>query len=379
MGPPCCKPFAKLGLGVYKRVRLPGREYRGREGHAVWLERSSVTALVTALRGLADGHVLSGAELQAATSALLDGQTSPALQAAWLTAWRFRGENADLVTATRAALLHHAEPWPGPKTDVLDTCGTGGDGLETFNVSTAAALVVAAVGIPVVKHGNRGVSGPTGSADLLEALGVPIALTPQAAARCLAETGFTFCFAPAWHPALRTLASLRRELGFRTVFNLVGPLANPARPRWQVVGVGRAEWLDVVAESLRRAERLERAVVVHGVDGSDEISLASETQVRWVVKGQIEAQTWTASDFGLRPVAWDECRAASPAESRQQVEKAWSDADHPAARVVRANAAAALFVRGRAESLAHGAELAGDAIASGRVNELVQRLRSFGV
>jgi anthranilate phosphoribosyltransferase len=334
-----------------------------------------VAALAAALRQLVEGRDLAPSELEAAFTELLTGDVSECLVAAWLTAWRCRGETPACLAAARSALMSASIPWPAQDVAVLDTCGTGGDGQSTFNVSTAAALVVAAAGVPVVKHGNRGFTSPSGSADVLEALGLPIALDPAATLRCLRETGFAFCLASRWHPSVGRVASLRRQLGFRTLFNLVGPLANPARPRWQLVGVGRPEQLDLLAECLRLMDQT--ALVVHGGDGLDEISLTRPTQVRRVAGGAVTAEVWQAADFGLEPVSVAQVRAESIAASVQLVEQACRHVSSPPARLVLANAAAALHLSGRAESLKAGVALGQDLIGDGSVWRLVERLRAF--
>lgn len=334
-----------------------------------------MASLAAALRQLVDGSDLAQAELDAAFAELLSGVVSDVHAAAWLTAWRFRGETPESLAAARSALMRHAVPWPQAVPEVLDTCGTGGDGQGTFNISTAAALVVAAAGVPVVKHGNRGFTSPSGSADVLAAMGLPIALDPAATVRCLTETQFAFCLASHWHPAVGRLATVRRQLGFRTLFNLVGPLANPARPRWQVVGVGRHGQLDLLAECLRTMGQT--AFVVHGGDGLDEISLAGPTYVRRVRAGTVTAEEWRATDFGLEPVSAAQVRADNIAASVRLVEQALRDATSPAARLVLANAAAALHLCGKTDSLKAGVALGQALIGGGSVWTLVERLREF--
>lgn len=337
--------------------------------------RQRLTEFTAALRRLVDGAALERTELEAALTDLLEGRVSDVAAAAWLTAWRCRGETPALLAAARAVLLRLAIPWPAGEAPqaTLDTCGTGGDGQGTFNISTAAALVVAACGVPVVKHGNRGFSSPSGSADVLEALGVPVDLSPTATARCLMKTGFAFCLASQWHPAVGRLSPIRRALGFRTLFNLVGPLVNPARPRWQVVGVAQEQHLDLIAKCLR--ETGQTAFVVHGAAGLDEIALNGATQVRHVQGGCITALTWTAEDFGLPAVAANDVQASSVTASAQLVEEALRDPTSPASALVQANAAAALLLCGRADRLDAGVALARTQIARGAAWDLVEQLR----
>lgn len=336
-----------------------------------------MTDFAAALRRLVDGAALERAELQDALTDLLAGRVSDVAAAAWLTAWRCRGETPALLAAAREVLLRLAVPWPAGEAPlaVLDTCGTGGDGQGTFNISTAAALVVAACGVPVVKHGNRGFSSPSGSADVLEALQVPVDLSPTATAHCLRKTGFAFCLASKWHPTVGRLSPLRRALGFRTLFNLVGPLVNPARPRWQLVGVAQEQHLGVIAECLR--DTGQTAFVVHGTAGLDEIALDTATQVRHVDGGRMTALTWTAEDFGLPIVAAADVQAASVTASAHLVETALRNPASLPSALVQANAAAALLLCGRVERLDAGVALARTQIASGAAWDLVEQLRHF--
>jgi anthranilate phosphoribosyltransferase len=256
---------------------------------------------------------------------------------------------------------------------VLDTCGTGGDNSGTFNISTATALVVAAVGVPVVKHGNRSVSSRSGSADVLAALGVPVEAGPAWAQQTLEASGIAFCFAPHFHPALAKVAALRRKLGIRTIFNLLGPLLNPGRAEHQLLGVGRAELLDPMAGALGRLGTGD-ALLVCGRDGLDEVSLSGPTFVRRVRTDRIESFEWTPADFGLTAVAADELRADGPEASADIIRSVLDGADGPARRVVLANAAAALLVSGRTESLPAGVTLAARAIDSGSARRVLDAL-----
>jgi anthranilate phosphoribosyltransferase len=241
---------------------------------------------------------LSAEQVWAALHAMTEETSDKIAVAALLTAWRAKGETPNELSASCQWLRQRMVPVATGGLEVLDTCGTGGDELGTFNVSTAAALVTAACGVPVVKHGNRSVSSRSGSADVLERLGVPVELTAPDVAACLRDHGFAFCFAPRFHPVLAQVAEVRRRLGFRTIFNLLGPLLNPASAKRQLLGVGRPELLDLLAQTLARLGGVE-ALVVHGGDGLDEITLSGPTHVRKVVGGNVEATVWYPESFGL--------------------------------------------------------------------------------
>src|SRR5439155_22938279 len=227
--------------------------------------------------------------------------------AALLTALRMKGETAVEIAAAAVVLREHMVRLDTGRDDVLDTCGTGGDGTNTFNISTAAALVAAGAGVPVVKHGNRAASSRSGSADVLSALGVVVETDAAGARRCLDGAGLAFCFAPHFHPAMRHVAGLRRRLGVRTLFNCLGPLINPAEAPYQLLGVGRAEWLDPLAGALARLG-VRRAFLVHAREGLDEVSLAGPTMVREVHQGRVREFEWQPRDFGLAPCSLEELK-----------------------------------------------------------------------
>jgi anthranilate phosphoribosyltransferase len=256
---------------------------------------------------------------------------------------------------------------------LLDTCGTGGDGSGTFNISTAAALVVAGAGVPVVKHGNRAMSGRSGSADVLAVLGVHVEGDPAFARRCLDTSGMAFCLAPYFHPALRHIGPVRRRLGVRTLFNCLGPLANPARASYQLLGVGWVEWLDRMAEALARLGT-GRALLVCGKDGLDEVSLSAPTEVREVVGGKVISHEWTPDDFGLAACELHQLRVESVEESSAIIHHVLAGEEGPATRVVLANAAAALLAAERVAGLKEGVAMAADALASGRARQVLANL-----
>jgi anthranilate phosphoribosyltransferase/anthranilate synthase/phosphoribosyltransferase len=328
------------------------------------------TALKPVLARLAAGACLSAAEAEAAFAQIMDGLATPAQIAALLTAMRVRGETPDellgAVRAVRARMLPIAVP-PG----TIDVCGTGGDGHCTLNVSTAVAFVVAACGVNVAKHGNRALSSLSGGADVLAALGVDV--PPSHASEILARTGLTFLFAPNHHPALRHAALPRAELGFRTLLNLVGPAANPAGVRHQLIGVFAPRWLTPMAETLG-ALGAERVWVVHGA-GLDELTLAGETQVLEYRAGTLRHFTIMPEEAGL-PCAPISAIAGGNAASNAAALRALLDgAPGPYRDTVVLNAAAALVVAGRVDTLIEGAALAGEALRSFAARGLLTRLQ----
>ncbi len=341
-----------------------------------------------ALKRLGEGYDLTVDQASAAVAEIMGGGTAEVEIAAFLTALRIKGEIADELAGAVRAARDHMTPWNGPDLPLLDTCGTGGDGACMLNVSTAAAIVVAATGVPVAKHGNRSASGNSGSAEVLTELGINIEAEPTVLYRCLSELGITFLFAPRFHPALRFAAPVRRRLPFRTLFNLVGPLANPARPRYQLVGVTSLRLADLVAKTLASLG-IERAAIVtslalEGEDGGrgcsiedasgiDEVALDRPTRVRWVEAGRVRSEVWTGADFGLLPAEIAELRVSGPTESAHRIRKLLWGEPGPARNVVLANAAAALRVAGRVETLAQGVILAAEAIDTGSAARLVER------
>jgi anthranilate phosphoribosyltransferase len=332
------------------------------------------SALADALANLAQGRSLSAEETAAAVAAIMSGGASEAAIAAFLTALRIRGETADeLAGAVQAVRAQMAEL---DRTDLsaplLDTCGTGGDGANTVNVSTAAAIVVAAAGVAVAKHGNRSASGNSGSAEVLERLGIGVEADLPLLRRCLAELGLTFLFAPRFHPALRFAGPVRKQLPFRTLFNLVGPLANPARPEYQLVGVSGERQAELMAEVLARLG-IRCAAVVLGSDGLDEVTLDGPTQVRWVEAGQVRLRTWQPGDFGLPRVPAIALRVTGPEHSAELLRAMLAGQPGPVRDMVLANSAAGLLVAGQVDSLRSGVERASRAIDSGAAGQLLER------
>jgi anthranilate phosphoribosyltransferase len=332
--------------------------------------------LTTALEALLERRDLSAMHMCELMHGLLGGSCGEPETAAVLVALHMKGETADELAAAAAVLREYCLPLQVGRTDVLDTCGTGGDGSCTFNISTATALVAAGAGVPVVKHGNRAISSRSGSADVLAALGVRVELDPAAAKRCLERAGMTFCLAPQFHPHMRHVGAVRRRLGVRTLFNCLGPLANPAGAAYQLLGVGRAEWLDRLAAALSRLGT-RRALLVCGRDGLDEVSLSGPTLVREVVGGEVNSHEWSPDDFGLAPCRLEELRVSGPEESAQTIRGILAGEEGPARRVALANAAAALLAAERVTNLREGVDRAAEAIASGRAGKVLDDLVAF--
>lgn len=316
---------------------------------------------------------LTAEEAAAAMGEIMDGRAQPSQIAALLVGLRMKGERPAEMVGLARAMRERAVRLSRSFAPVFDTCGTGGDGSQSLNVSTVAALVLAACGVRVAKHGNRSVSSRCGSADVLEALGVAIAAPPAAVERCLAEAGIAFFFAPAFHPSMRHAAQTRRELGIRTAFNLLGPLTNPAGATRQLVGVPRPELTELVARSLAMLGS-ERAWVVHGAEGLDEISTAGYTKVSECREGAVNTFYVHPADVGLPKRPLSALAGGDAAANAQIARDVLAGAPGPARDIVLLNTAAALFIAGRAASLAEGLSLAADAIDSGRAKQTLDTL-----
>ncbi len=332
-------------------------------------------ALVEALGVLGSGTDLTEAQARLAVDAIMAGDAPDALVGGFLAALRVKGESAERAGGRRGGGPRpddRARPRSKGSPPSLDTCGTGGDGANTVNISTASALVVAACGVAVAKHGNRSASGNSGSAEVLTELGVDVEANPETLRRCLDELGITFLFAPRFHPALRFAAPVRRQLPFRTLFNMIGPLANPARPAYQLIGVPDPRLADLMAGAIARLGVV-RAAVVTGHNGLDEVSLDGSTRVCWVESGGVDVRVWDPSEFGLASVQAEDLRVSGPAESASRLKGVFEGKLGPDRDSVLANAAAALLVAGRAETLVEGVSLASRAIDEGRAAMLLDR------
>ncbi len=334
------------------------------------------SAVQDAIARLADGRALGEAGTANVLEAILSGEATAAQVGAVLLGLRQKGETVEELVGAARVLRAHGVVLAGAPAGAMDTCGTGGDGAGTFNVSTATAFVVAAAGVPVAKHGNRAVSGCVGSADVLEELGVVIELPAERVVACLREVGIAFCFAPAFHPALRRVGAVRRELGVRTLFNLLGPVLNPALVRRQVVGVGDPALLQPLAGVLA-ALGSERAWVVHGAGGLDELALEGPSEVVELADGAIRRLRVHPEDAGLGMASHAALRVGSSAESAARIRGVLAGEPGAARDVVLLNAAAALVVGGGAPDLRAGAEHARALIGSGAAARVLERLVAF--
>jgi anthranilate phosphoribosyltransferase len=318
--------------------------------------------------------VLDARVVGEAFEAILAGEWTPIQVGAFASAVRVRGETAEAIAAATRALRAHMTVVEHGLPIVCDTCGTGGDGAMTLNVSTAAAIVVAACNVPVAKHGNRSISSSCGSADVIEALGLPIDLAPEKQADLLRDVNIAFLFGPAHHPALKHAAQARRELGVRTIFNALGPVANPARATHQVIGVYDDALRPMLARVLADLGSV-RAWVVRSTDGLDEISPAAETRVSEVNGRDVTERTIAPEDFGLQRGLLEAIRGGDAAENAKSIETILSDAEHAAASAVLLTSAAMLHVCGVAKSLRDGVEAARAAIKSGAARQTLEDWR----
>ena len=301
-----------------------------------------IDELKTAVAELLEERHLSAEMMTSAVGAIMDGRCSEAEISAFLTALRCRGESVGELVGAARAMRERATPIVCQTKDLLDTCGTGGDLLHTFNISTAAALVAAASGQPVAKHGNRSATSTSGSADVLETMGVNLQLTAEQVGRCIDEVGIGFCFAPLLHSAMKHVAPVRKQLGFRTIFNMLGPLTNPANAAYQVIGTVRTAVAELLANALYQLGS-ERALVVCGNDELDEVSLWGETSVFEVSAAGVIRHTWNAGMLGLPECRVESLQVKSAAESAEVIRRAFAGELGPARDMIIANAAAALL------------------------------------
>jgi anthranilate phosphoribosyltransferase len=329
-----------------------------------------------ALGRLLDGHDLSRAQAREVMDEIMRGEATPAQMGAFLVALRIKRETPDEIAGCAEAMRDHVLAVRPKRRDLVDTAGTGGDGARTFNISTAAALVAAAAGAGVAKHGNRAVSSASGSADVLEALGFPLELPPELIERSIDELGFGFLFAPAHHPAMRHAAPVRRELGQRTVFNVLGPLTNPAGARAQVVGVYSPELVPTIAAVLAQLGA-ERAFVVHGADGIDELSPSGPNLVAEVAYGEVRRWEIDPLELGIPRCAPSELAGDSPAENARLIREILAGTKGPKRNAVVLNAAGAIAAAGHASDLKEGIGLAAEAIDSGAAATRLEELIAF--
>jgi anthranilate phosphoribosyltransferase len=333
--------------------------------------------IVEAISELLEGGDLDRAQARAVMGEIMRGEATPAQIGGFLVALRAKGETAEEIAGCAEAMREHALPVRPARTDLVDVVGTGGDGARTFNISTAAAIVAAAAGAAVAKHGNRAVSSASGSADVLEALGFRLEQPPERIARSIDELGFGFMFAQAHHPAMRHAAPVRRELGTRTVFNILGPLTNPAGARAQVLGVYSSRLVRTIAEVLARLGA-ERAFVVHGYAGVDELSPAGPNEVCEVVAGEVRARVIDPQELGLPRCDPAELAGGDPAANAAAVRSIFAGAERGGRRdAVLLNAAGAVAAAGHAADLREGLELAREALDSGAAADRLDALVAF--
>ncbi len=332
-----------------------------------------------AINMLVQGINLSESEMVECMNEIMEGKATDAQIGAFLTALRVKGETVEEITGAARVMREKAARIEAPD-GVVDTCGTGGDMAHTFNISTTTAIVVAASGVPVAKHGNRSVSSRSGSADVLEALGMKIDLPPESVEKCLFETGFGFLFAPLFHPAMKYAIGPRREMGIRTVFNILGPITNPAGAKRQILGVFTDRLTEPLASVLGNLGA-EDVMVFHGEDGLDEITITDGTRVSRFRNGQVESLIISPEDFGFERAPAGAIAGGAAEENAEITMKVLQGEKGPRRDIVLMNAAATLAVAGRTEDLREGAAIAREAIDSGaglrKLREIVEVTESL--
>jgi anthranilate phosphoribosyltransferase len=326
-----------------------------------------------AIRSVTERRDLSETDMGEVMQLIMTGQATPAQIGGFLIGLRMKGESVDEITAAARVMRALATPVPVSGDHLVDTCGTGGDGASTFNISTASAIVSAAAGARVAKHGNRSVSSSCGSADVLEAAGVNLELSAGQVADCVNRIGVGFLFAPKHHSAMQHAIGPRKEMGVRTLFNLLGPLTNPAGAPNQVLGVFSADWLEPLARVLGRLGS-RHVLVVHAEDGLDEISIGAPTRVAELKEGEVRCYRVAPEQFGMQVAAIDSLAVADASESLAMINTVFDDIPGPARDIVLLNAGAALYVSGLANQLESGIELARQALASGAARQKFQQL-----
>ena len=334
------------------------------------------TAILADLRGaiakVAAGKSLSQEEAAEAFDLVMSGAATPVQIGALLMGLRVRGETVEEIAGAARAMRAKVLTVRAPE-GAIDTCGTGGDGKGTFNISTCAAFVVAGAGVPVAKHGNRAISSRSGSADVLKELGVNIEASPETISRCIAECGLGFMFAPAHHAAMRHVAQVRTELGTRTIFNLLGPLANPAGAKYQIVGVFGKEWVEPIAQVLALLGTM-RAWVVHGSDGLDELTTTGISDVAVVDAGKVSTFRISPRNAGLPDARPEDLTGGNAVENAAHIRAVLGGLHGPLRDIVLLNAAAALLVAGKANTLREGVALASESIDSGKALAVLEAL-----
>ncbi len=326
-----------------------------------------------AIKAVTEKRDLNTEEMAATMRLIMTGEATPAQVGGFLIGLRMKGETIDEIASAAAVMRELATKVEVDKNHLVDTCGTGGDASGSFNVSTASAIVVAAAGGKVAKHGNRSISSKSGSADVLETAGVNLELSPAQIAECVSQIGVGFMFAPLHHSAMKHAIGPRREMAVRTIFNVLGPLTNPAGAPNQVLGVFSKELVEPLAHVLQRLGS-EHVLVVHAEDGMDEISIASATYIAELNKGEVKTYTIQPEDFGLSRASLEQIRATDSAHSLEIIQSVFNNAEGAAKNIVCLNAGAAIYVAGLSASLAEGVKKAQQVIASGVVAEKLEQL-----
>jgi len=317
------------------------------------------------LQQLVDGKDISQTDAEGFFKQMINGEVAPALLASVLTSLKIKGETASEISGAAIAVRGSATPFPPQQNSVADCVGTGGDGANTINISTTAAILAAACGLKMAKHGNRSVSSLSGSADLLEAFGVNLTMSPATASECLAKTNLCFLYAPAYHPGFKHAAPVRKAMGVRTLFNILGPLVNPASPSTMLLGVYTPDLIDVMAESLLLTG-VKRGWVVHG-SGLDEIALHGTTQVSEIENGQCTTRVISPSDFGISSYTLEDIKGGTPQENAEYIRAIISGKGQPAHNAaVIINCAALLYLHDKASDLKTAANMASEVLASGK-------------
>ena len=329
--------------------------------------------IATAIANVVEQRDLSAGDMEAVMRSIMTGQATPAQIGGFLIGLRMKGETVDEIAAAAKVMRELATRVEVGGPHLVDTCGTGGDGASTFNISTASAIVTAAAGARVAKHGNRSVSSSSGSADVLETAGVKLDLTPAQVAACIDRVGVGFLFAPQHHSAMKHAIGPRKEMRVRTLFNLLGPLTNPAGAPNQVLGVFSPDWVEPLAQVLKQLGS-EHVLVVHAEDGLDEISIAAPTRVAELKDGEISLYTIAPEDFGLQRADLSAIAVDNAQQSLAMIKSVFDDQPGPARDIVRLNAGAAIYAAGLTPSLAEGVAVATDVISSGKAGQTHQLL-----
>ena len=323
-----------------------------------------------------DGIDLTRDEMVACMNEIMTGEATQAQIGSFITALRIKGETVDEITGAAMVMRDKAIKIKIKQDTIIDTCGTGGSGKNVFNVSTAVAFVVSGAGLTVAKHGNRGVSSQCGSADVLKVLGVNIDIAPKKVEECINKIGIGFLFAPLFHSAMKHAIGPRREIGIRTVFNILGPVTNPAGANCQVIGIFRGDLTDAIANVLKNLGT-RRAFVVHGADGLDEISISGETRVSELKDKKVRTYCIKPEDFSIKRARLEDVKGASPEENSEIIKEILAGKKGPRQDLVLVNASAAIVAGGRAKDFKEGVKIAKESIESGKAKQKLEQLIEF--